>query len=164
MNIEIRPATTADLPGILSIYNDAVRHSLALWNETPVDLANRQAWLHEQQQQGFAVLVATNHSDVLGYASYGKWRAQEGFRHCVENSLYIAPAYQGQGLGKRLLSALINHAQQAGKRDMIAAIESSNQTSIRLHQNHGFRIVGQLPEIGEKFSQRLDLTLLQLKL
>jgi phosphinothricin acetyltransferase len=60
MSYEIRDALPADLPGILDIYNDAVRNTTAIWNETPVDLANRQAWFEARAQQGYPILVAVD--------------------------------------------------------------------------------------------------------
>ena len=117
----IQDATAADLPAILAIYNDAVQHTTAIWNETLVDLANRQAWLNERNAAGFPVLVAHNDAgDVVGYASYGTWRAIEGFRHTVEHSVYVRSDQRGQGLGPVLLQALIERAQAASLHVMVA--------------------------------------------
>ena len=159
----IQDATSADLPSILAIYNDAVEHTTAIWNETRVDLANRQAWLSERQSAGFPVLVARNDADeVVGYASYGPWRTIEGFRHTVEHSVYVRPDCHGQGLGTRLLQALITRAKAQGLHVMVAAIESGNLASIALHQRSGFVVTGQMPQVGRKFGRWLDLTFMQL--
>lgn len=86
MSASIRDAGVADLPGILAIYNDAVGNTTAIWNETPVDLANRQAWFDTRARQGYPILVASDAAgEVLGYASYGDWRPFEGFRGTVEH-------------------------------------------------------------------------------
>ncbi|WP_029866146.1 GNAT family N-acetyltransferase [Pseudomonas taeanensis] len=161
----IQDATPADLPGILVIYNDAVLNTTAIWNETLVNLANRQAWLAERNAAGFPVLVARNAAgEVLGYASYGTWRSIEGFRHTVEHSVYVRSDQRGQGLGPLLMQALIERAQAAGLHMMVAAIESGNAASIRLHERLGFIISGQMPQVGCKFGHWLDLTLMQLTL
>ncbi|KFX71497.1 acetyltransferase [Pseudomonas taeanensis MS-3] len=165
MNMTIQDATPADLPGILVIYNDAVLNTTAIWNETLVNLANRQAWLAERNAAGFPVLVARNAAgEVLGYASYGTWRSIEGFRHTVEHSVYVRSDQRGQGLGPLLMQALIERAQAAGLHMMVAAIESGNAASIRLHERLGFIISGQMPQVGCKFGHWLDLTLMQLTL
>ena len=79
MSYEITNACEADLPAILAIYNDAVANTTAIWNETLVDLADRQAWLTQRSAAGFPVLVAEDADGcVLGYASYGTWRSIEG--------------------------------------------------------------------------------------
>ncbi|MGH8487249.1 MAG: GNAT family N-acetyltransferase, partial [Pseudomonas sp.] len=98
MTYLIRDAVVADLPGIRDIYNDAVLNTTAIWNEQPVDLANRQAWFDARQAQRYPILVITgtdNGSDVLGYASFGDWRPFEGFRHTVEHSVYVRSDQRG---------------------------------------------------------------------
>ncbi|WP_110992967.1 GNAT family N-acetyltransferase [Pseudomonas sichuanensis] len=164
MSYPIRDALAADLPGILAIYNDAVRNTTAIWNETPVDLANRQAWFEARAQQGYPILVAVDETGVLGYASFGDWRPFEGFRHTVEHSVYIRGDQRGKGLGPILMAALIERARACDKHVMVAAIESGNAASIRLHQRLGFAITGQMAQVGVKFGRWLDLTFMQLNL
>ncbi|MEX6501534.1 GNAT family N-acetyltransferase [Pseudomonas zhanjiangensis] len=165
MNYSIRDASTADLPGILAIYNDAVLNSTAIWNDSPVDLANRQAWFAARRQQGYPILVAVDDAgEVLGYASFGDWRPFDGFRHSVEHSVYVRADQRGLGLGPALLGALIERARDCGKHVMVAAIESGNAASIHLHQRLGFITCGQMPQVGCKFGRWLDLTLMQLTL
>ncbi|MGE8435749.1 MAG: N-acetyltransferase family protein [Pseudomonas palmensis] len=161
----IRDAVHADLPAIRDIYNDAVLNTLAIWNEQTVDLGNRQAWFAARQAQGYPALVAVNEAgDVLGYASFGDWRPFEGFRHTVEHSVYIRSDQRGQGLGPLLMQALIERARGCGKHVMVAAIESGNTASIRLHERLGFTLNGQMPQVGVKFGKWLDLTFMQLML
>lgn len=163
MSHVIRAALEADLPGILAIYNDAVEHTTAIWNETRVDLANRRAWLAERDAAGFPVLVAADAAgEVLGYASYGTWRSIEGFRHTVEHSVYVRAEQRGHGLGPALMQTLIEHARAAGLHVMVAAIESGNAASIRLHERLGFATSGRMPQVGRKFGRWLDLTFMQL--
>ena len=163
MTIEIRDATPADLPGILDIYNDAVANTTAIWNDSLVDLANRQAWYDLRQQQGYPILVAVDAAEqVLGYASFGDWRPFDGFRHSVENSVYVRDGQRGLGLGAKLLEPLIQRAKDCGKHVVVAAIESGNAASIRLHERHGFTVTGQMPQVGVKFGRWLDLTFMQL--
>ena len=163
MSYVIRDAQEQDLEGILAIYNDAVENTTAIWNETLVDLANRRAWLADRTAAGFPVLVAVNVAgEVLGYASYGPWRNFDGFRHTVEHSIYVRGDQRGQGLGPALMQALIERARAAALHVMVAAIESENAASIRLHQRLGFVTTGQMPEVGRKFGRWLDLTFMQL--
>ncbi|WP_415753595.1 GNAT family N-acetyltransferase [Pseudomonas leptonychotis] len=163
--MKIQDATATDLPAILAIYNDAVENTTAIWNETLVDLSNRQAWFAERSAAGFPVLVANDAAGmVVGYASYGTWRAIEGFRHTVEHSVYVRSDQRGQGLGPLLMQTLIERAQAAGLHVMVAAIESGNSASIRLHERLGFVTSGQMPQVGRKFGRWLDLTFMQLML
>ncbi|HBN8508328.1 TPA: L-methionine sulfoximine N-acetyltransferase [Pseudomonas aeruginosa] len=165
MSASIHDAGVADLPGILAIYNDAVGNTTAIWNETPVDLANRQAWFDTRARQGYPILVASDAAgEVLGYASYGDWRPFEGFRGTVEHSVYVRDDQRGKGLGVQLLQALIERARAQGLHVMVAAIESGNAASISLHRRLGFEISGQMPQVGQKFGRWLDLTFMQLNL
>jgi len=163
MTFRIRDAIHADLPGIRDIYNDAVANTTAIWNEQPVDLGNRQAWYSARQSQHYPILVAVDANDaVLGYASFGDWRPFQGFRQTVEHSVYVRNDQQGKGLGPALMNALIERARGCDKHVMVAAIESGNVASIRLHERLGFTITGQMPQVGSKFGRWLDLTFMQL--
>ena len=102
----IRDATDADMAGVMAIYNDAVAHTTAVWNNTQVDLANRQAWLAERRRAGYPVLVALGDDGrVLGYASFGDWRAFGGYRHTVEHSVYVRADTRGAGIGRALCAS-----------------------------------------------------------
>ena len=157
----IRDAVEADLPAILEIYNDAVMNSTAIWNEIVVDLDNRQTWLAARRAKGFPVLVAERDGVVLGYASYGDWRAFDGYRHTVEHSVYVRSDARGGGIGRALMEALLAYAKKAGVHAMIAAIEAGNAGSIALHEKLGFFYTGRYPQVGTKFGRWLDLVTMQ---
>lgn len=161
----IRAAIQDDLPIICDIYNDAVANTTAIWNDTLVDVANRTAWLKARTDAGYPVLVAvSDDGDVAGYASFGDWRAFDGYRHTVEHSVYVHKDRRGGGIGRKLMEALIAEAERLGKHVMIAGIESENAASIRLHAQLGFEDTGRLREVGTKFGRWLDLTFMQLVL
>lgn len=157
----IRPAVLSDIRDILSIYNEAVRDTTAIWNDQEVDMENRTAWYEERTAAGYPIFVATDGSKALGYGAYGPFRPFEGFRRSVENSIYLSSGAQRQGIGKRLLQALLQHAEQSGIHVMIAGIESGNEASIKLHEHYGFVETGRLPEVGFKFGRYLELVFLQ---
>ena len=162
---QIEDASEADLPGILEIYNDAVHNTLAIWNETPVDLGNRRDWWQARRAQGYPVLVARDADGaVLGYASFGDWRPFEGFRHTVEHSVYIHPSARGRGVARALMTALILRARALDKHVMVAGVESGNAASLALHRKLGFVVTAEMPQVGCKFGRWLDLTFLQLAL
>ncbi|MBO3759357.1 GNAT family N-acetyltransferase [Ciceribacter sp. L1K22] len=162
--LTIRPAVEADLPVIRDIYNDAVANTTAIWNEVLVDLDNRRDWWRLRTERGFPVLVAERDGQTIGYASYGDWRAFDGYRHTVEHSVYVDRTCRGGGIGKALLSALIEHARGNDKHVMIAAIEAGNAASIALHEKLGFTLVGIHREVGTKFGRWLDLAMMELRL
>lgn len=159
----LRDATPDDLPQIMAIYNQAVAQTTAIWNDTLVDLENRRAWAQARSAQGYPILVAAaQDGTVLGYASFGDWRAFDGYRHTVEHSVYVHQDHRGAGIGQKLMEALIERARSLGKHVMVAGIEAGNQGSIQLHKKLGFQEVGLLPQVGTKFGKWLDLAFLQL--
>ena len=164
MTIELRDATIDDLSGIMDIYNDAVLNTTAIWNEVLVDLENRKEWFKARKDRGFPVIVAIKDGAVAGYASYGDWRAFDGYRHTREHSIYVHKDARGSGIGKLLMLALIDHARTNDVHVLIGAIESENTASIRLHETLGFRVAGRYSEVGRKFGRWLDLTSMELKL
>jgi L-amino acid N-acyltransferase YncA len=161
MITRVRDATEADLPGILEIYNDAVLNTTAVWNESTVGLEERAAWLADRRRRGFPVLVAELDGSVAGYASFGDFRAWDGYRHTVENSIYVRADVRGQGIGSLLLPALVGRAEALRKHVMVAGIEGENQASLRLHARFGFEHAGLLREVGRKFGRWLDLVFLR---
>jgi L-amino acid N-acyltransferase len=164
MPLILRDATQADLPAILAIYNHAVAETTAIWNEVLVDLDNRKAWFEARHARGFPILVAEVDGVIAGYASYGDWRPFDGFRHSVEHSVYVEKEHYGRGIGKALMTALIERARAGTIHVMVAAIEAGNLGSIALHTSLGFRLVGTHHEVGRKFGRWLDLTMMELKL
>ncbi|WP_280267781.1 GNAT family N-acetyltransferase [Nocardia wallacei] len=165
MTAVIRDAREADLPEILAIHNNAIAETTAIWDTEPVGIEERRAWLRERRSAGYPVLVAEIDGAVAGYASYAQWRPKSGYRFTVENSVYVADRFHRRGVATALLSELLDRAAGAGTvHAVIAAIESANTTSIKLHEKFGFRIVGELPQVGRKFGRWMDLTLMQLTL
>jgi phosphinothricin acetyltransferase len=159
--MEIRDATSADLPAILAIHNDAVRSTTAIWNDALVDLEDRRRWLTSRQAQGYPVLVAGDDAEVLGYASFGDFRAWPGYRHTAEHSIYVQRERRRRGVGALLLAALIERARSLDKHVMIAGIEAGNTASLQLHARWDFREVGRLAQVGTKFGRWLDLVFMQ---
>lgn len=161
MTTIIRPAAEADLPAILAIYNDAVAKTTAIWNDQPVDLANRRAWFHARAAQGFPVLVAEEDGLTVGYGSFGDFRPFDGYRFTVEHSVYVAEGVRRRGIASALLASLEERARDLGKHVMVAGIASDNDASLRLHERLGFVETGRMPEVGFKFGRWLDLVLMQ---
>ncbi len=161
----IRDASDADAAAIAAIYNHAVVHTTAIWNDAQVDAANRVAWMGDRRRLGYPVLVAVDDGgDVVGYASFGDWRAFDGYKYTVEHSVYVRHDRRGGGIGRSLMLALIERARAIGKHVMVAAIEAGNEGSIALHLSLGFQRTGLMPQVGTKFGRWLDLAFLQLQL
>ena len=164
MTLIIRDALLADAAGILPIYNFAVAETTAIFDTRLSDLAGREAWLARRYSDGFPVLVGEIDGAIAGFASFGEFRAWNGFRSTVEHSIYVDPAQHRLGIGRALLVALVDRARSGGWHAMIAGVAADNAGSIALHHALGFCEVGRIPEVAEKFGQWLDLVFLQLLL
>lgn len=161
MSLIVRDATSEDAEDILAIYNYAAINTTAVWTDGPADLASRREWIRARQQAGYPVLVAMKGRDVVGFASFGDFRPFPGYRHTVENSVYVDERHHRAGIGRSLLAALIERATALDKHAMVAGIEAANVGSIGLHTSLGFAEVGRMPEVGCKFGRWLDLVLMQ---
>ena len=157
----IRPATPADLLGILDIYNDVIATSTAVYADDPVSLEDRQAWLAARQAQGYPVLVAVEGESTIGFASFGDFRAWPGYRFTVEHSVHVRQGYRGTGVGRALVQNLLPLASALGKHVMIAGVDADNTRSILFHERLGFERVAHFREVGFKFGRWLDLVFLQ---
>ena len=158
----IRPATPADLPGILEIYNDAVLHTTATYDYEPRTLEHRAAWFEERTREGYPVFVAVEGvGRVAGWSALNPFHARFGYRFTAENSVYVAADRRGQGVGKLLLPPLIEGARVKQLHAIIAAIDAANEASLRLHAAFGFEKVGHFKETGFKFGRWLDVVYLE---
>ena len=102
---------------------------------------------------------------VVGYAYAGRYRARSAYRHTAENSVYVHPDHQGNGVGKRLLLETIKRCEAMGLREMVGIIgDSQNHGSIALHASCGFEKVGTLRRVGYKHNRWVDTVIMQLRL
>lgn len=163
--MKIRPAKRSDVPAILDIYNDAVLTTTATYDYEPRTLQHRLQWFDDHERIGFPMFVAEDDSGkVVGWSSLSHYHDRKGYQFTCENSIYIAAHARGRGIGKLLLEPLIDSAKNIGLRAIIAAIDATNEASIRLHARCGFREVGRFPQVGFKFGRWLDVAYMELLL
>jgi L-amino acid N-acyltransferase len=158
----IRTAIEADLPGILDIYNDAILNTTSVYNYLPHTLEMRREWFEQKQRDGFPVLVAEQNGIVVGFSTYGHFRAWAAYKYSVEVSVYVHPEHRGKGIARLLYPPLFEKAREQQLHALMAGIDASNIASIKLHERFGFKTVGLFKEVGYKFDQWLDLQFMQL--
>jgi len=164
-DVDIRPATAADLPAITGIYEHAVLYGTATFELIPPDLAEMTRRFATLMEGGFPYFVATLDGRVVGYAYAGAYRPRPAYRFTVENSVYLEPAIHRRGIGLQLLQRLIVESEARGYRQMIAVIgDSANAGSIGVHTKCGFDMIGTHPNVGFKFGRWLDTVMMQLAL
>lgn len=147
---------------ILEIFNEAIAHSTALYDYKPRPPESMVAWFATKRSHGFPVIGFENDDGrLMGFASYGTFRAWPAYKYSVEHSIYVHKDYRGAGLGRMLLEKLIDIARENGVHTLIGGIDAANQASIALHLQQGFEHAGTLRQAGFKFGRWLDLAFYQ---
>jgi len=158
----IRPATREDAPAIQAIYGHHVANGFGSFEEaapSAEEMAERWAAI---AARGLPYLVAEIDGAVAGLAYAGPYRPRSAYRFAVEDSVYVASDFQGQGVGKALLTAVIEACEGLGLRRMMAFIgDSANAGSVGVHRSCGFRHVGVLEKVGFKAGRWLDVVVME---
>jgi L-amino acid N-acyltransferase len=150
---------------ILGVLNEAIVTSTALFDYQPRSPESMGPWFDAKASGRFPVIGIEDESErLLGFASYGSFRAWPAYKYSVEHSVYVHKDHRGKGLGRALMLALIAAAREQGYHVLIGGIEASNARSIALHESLGFVHAGTLREAGFKFGRWLDLSFYQLTL
>lgn len=162
MSFSLRDASLSDIAEITEIYRDAVLDGTASYEIVPPQVPEMAARFEAMGRQGYPYIAAMAPDGVLlGYAYASAFRTRPAYRWMVEDSIYLAPAARGQGIGKALLSELIVRCTALGFRQMAAVIGGASSASIALHRAAGFREIGLMTGTGFKHGQWLDTMIMQ---
>lgn len=165
MTISLRDALPADIPAITPIYEDSVLNGTASYEIVAPDEAEMLARYMAITEKGYPYVVAEDaDGSVLGYAYASAFRTRPAYRWLVEDSIYLAPAARGRGLGKMLLRELIDRCTALGFRQMAAVIGGASPASASLHAALGFEMVGTMKGTGFKHEKWLDTIFMQREL
>lgn len=155
----------AHADAILDIFNEAIVNSTALYDYQPRPRESMDGWFKTKQANRFPVIGAVDEQGrLLGFASYGTFRAWPAYKYSVEHSVYVHKDHRGQGLGQLLMERLIAAARERQVHVMVGGIDIANQGSIALHEKLGFAHAGTIRQAGFKFGRWLDLGFYQLVL
>jgi phosphinothricin acetyltransferase len=158
--VTIRTAEIGDAEAIRTIYNHEVENTTATMDLVPRTLADQQEWL-AARSGAFATIVAVLEGEGVGFASLSPYKERAAYRPTVEDSVYVRRDLGGRGIGKALLTAVIDLAAASGFHSVMARIEASGTASRALHASCGFREVGVEVEVGRKFNRWIDMVLMQ---
>jgi L-amino acid N-acyltransferase YncA len=150
---------------ILAILNEAIENSTALYDYRPRTAATMDSWFDAKEKARYPVLGVVDAADqLLGFASYGAFRAWPAYKYSVEHSLYVERAHRGRGVGRLLLTELIASAVRQDYHMLIGGIDAQSAASIALHRRLGFEQCAHIRQAGFKFNRWLDLLFYQLLL
>jgi len=158
----LRVATIADAAAITAIYAAHVLHGTATFELTPPAVDEMAARMRAIDADGHPWIVAERDASIVGYAYAAPYRPRPAYRYTCEDSIYVAADALGQGVGRRLLDALIDASMRRGDRQMMAVIgDARNLASVNVHRAAGFTPIGTLANVGRKFGRWLDVVMMQ---
>ncbi|AOY77982.1 GNAT family N-acetyltransferase [Clostridium formicaceticum] len=160
----IREATEDDLQNILEIYNDAIINTTAVYQYKAHSLEDRKIWYNKKKEEGYPVLVFEGDEKVLGFATFGPFRAWPAYKYTIEHSVYVDRNARNKGVGTALMKAIIKIANEREFATLVAGIDEANEESIKIHEKLGFRFSGKIEKAGYKFGKWLNLVFYQLDL
>jgi L-amino acid N-acyltransferase len=150
---------------ILAIFNEAIEHSTALYDYKPRTMEMMAAWFEAKRKGKFPVIGAEGDtSELMGFTTYGTFRAWPAYKYTVEHSVYVDTRFRGRGIGKRLLKEIIASAERQNYHLLVGCIDAANSVSVRLHAAAGFTYCGTIRQAGFKFGRWLDVLFYQLVL
>ena len=158
--LTIREAKLLDLGAITEIYNEAILKTVATFDTETKTLEEQESWFAEHGPK-YPLIVAELDGHVVGWASLSRWSDRCAYSDTAEGSLYVKEEYQGKGIGRKLLEAIIQAGQKAGLHSVVARIAEGNEVSIHLCESVGFKHIGVMKEVGRKFGRLLDVNLMQ---
>ena len=158
--LTIREATLPDLGAITEIYNEAILKTVATFDTETKTLEEQESWFAEHGPK-YPLIVAEQDGHVVGWASLSRWSDRCAYSDTAEGSLYVNEEYQGKGIGRKLLEAIIQAGQKSGLHSVVARITEGNEVSIHLCKSVSFEHIGVMKEVGRKFGKLLDVNLMQ---
>ena len=160
MTVEIRKAVYTDVPAITGIYNEAILTTTATFDKEPKTTTSQRKWFKAHGPKN-PIVVAVADGKVVGWASLSAYSDRCAYAETAEISVYVKESFRNQGLGKKLMQAVLDAGKKAGLHTVISRIAGGNNVSINLHHELGFTDIGVMKEVGTKFGQLLDVYLLQ---
>ena len=158
--MEVRLARPDDAEAMRAIYNIEVTGSTVTFDLVPRSLEDQLKWL-EERSGAYAAIVAVEGEEMAGFASLSPYRDRPAYRTTVEDSVYVERNHQGRGVGRLLLTELMDRAIESGFHAVMARIVGGHEASIALHRRLGFEVVGTERQVGRKFHRWLDVVLMQ---
>jgi phosphinothricin acetyltransferase len=157
---DIRKADVTDVPAITEIYNEAVLTTTATFDIEPKSVSSQREWFQAHGVKN-PILVAVIVNDVIGWASLSEYSTRCAYADTAELSVYVKASFRNQGIGKKLMQAILDEGNKVGLHTVISRIAGGNEISVHLHKQFGFQDVGVMKEVGKKCGKLLDVYIMQ---
>jgi L-amino acid N-acyltransferase YncA len=155
--LTIRAATTADAWAIAGIYNHYIRNTVVTFEEEALSTQALEQRISGIRAIGMPWLVADGRDGIIGYAYAGRFKERSAYRYCVETAVYLSNGREGQGIGTRLYTELLDALREQGIRTAVGVIALPNEASVTLHEKLGFAHTGTLTAVGFKLQRWVDI-------
>ena len=155
-NVTIQDVCADDAAAIAAIYNEYVLHTTISFETEPLSTATMRERIVNYSAQ-YPYLVAEQEGQLIGYCYAHAWKERAAYCHTWETTVYLHPSVCSAGIGRRLMSALIEQCKAAGCHVLVACITGDNVNSCRFHERLGFVPVSRFPQVGFKFDHYLDV-------
>ena len=150
MNITVRDAVEADLPRIVAIYNAAIPSRTATADLDPITVESRREWFAKVDPARRPLWVALDATGEvvawIGLSSF--YGGRPAYDATAEASMYVAPGFQHQGLGRFLMQRMIDACPRLGVTTLLGMYFDHNTASRKLCESFGFEPMGHLKEIA----------------
>ncbi|MDE5069099.1 MAG: GNAT family N-acetyltransferase [Trichodesmium sp. St19_bin2] len=160
--MKIRNAEAKDLTVIVKIYNSSIPSRIATGDLELISIENRISWYQEHSPDSRPILVVELDGQVIAWLSFQSFDDRPAYQATAEISIYVAPEYKGQGIGKKLLSEAIYRSPQLGIKTLLGFIFAHNIPSLSLFNKFGFQHWGYLPKVADLDGIKGDLVILGL--
>ena len=159
--MQIRTASRADAGAIVEIWNPVIRDTTVTFNSLEKTADDVVDLIRERRRDGREFYVAETGSELLGFATYGQFRAGVGYAFAMEHTIILGQNARGKGIGRALLTAIESHAREAGAHSMIGGVSGENLDAQAFHTRMGYPEVGRVAEAGRKFGRWIDIVFMQ---
>ena len=159
-----RPATRADLPAIVAIYNASIPSRVATADLDPVTLESRLDWFAQHRPDFRPLWVAEHGGRMAGWLSFSTFYGRPAYNKTAELSVYVDPSLHRRGLGSYLLAQAIGHAPSLQIDRLLGFVFAHNPASLKLFERFGFEVWGKLPGVTLLDGVERDVIILGLSL
>lgn len=161
MSYSTRFAVAEDIQAITKIYNQGIEDRIATLETCPKKESEMLEWLLKRNESHKVLVIENNDGSICGWASLNPFNSRCCYSSVVDISIYIERSMRGKGLGKKLLSALIDTAEENGFHKLVLSALSKNEAGRGLYKALGFREVGTYINHGILDGEWVDVTIME---
>ena len=159
--LRVRPATLEDAGAICRIYNQGIEDRVATLETELRTPEERRQWLAAHSPHHPVIVAETTDGTILGWGSLNVFNPREAYRFVADFSMYVERGARGQGVGRAMLTRLIELGREHGYHKLVLSAFPTNASGMALYTSLGFRTVGIYTEQGRLDGRWVDTILME---